>query len=235
MAHYQHHFPKTNFIIGVRHPVKWFESFYNFRVNNRFKMPHANKLVGGCMRGFHNVCTKRAAFHVYLSRMGKTDISPEERKLLKFGQFPVPLKLMNTTARVFLYDTEQLDDSNQTRARMMRQDLQSFLGLRNALPPMVHYKPGKSKWDNYDNATQQHLQSMKIDICDEQYLPLRTNLMMHAVHASQWIRQHFLQSDDVVVSSREHFEQILLSWEHDPCDLSEVNLPNTTGAKLHVE
>lgn len=31
LTNYQKYFVKTNFMIGLRHPVDWFESFYNFR------------------------------------------------------------------------------------------------------------------------------------------------------------------------------------------------------------
>ena len=31
LPNYKKVFPKTNMIVGVRHPVLWFESFYNFR------------------------------------------------------------------------------------------------------------------------------------------------------------------------------------------------------------
>jgi hypothetical protein len=29
MRNYEKFFPKTNYIVGIRHPVLWFESFYN--------------------------------------------------------------------------------------------------------------------------------------------------------------------------------------------------------------
>ena len=31
LQNYQTYFPKTDFMVGLRHPVEWFESFYNFR------------------------------------------------------------------------------------------------------------------------------------------------------------------------------------------------------------
>lgn len=31
LQNYQKYFPKTDFMVGLRHPVEWFESFYNFR------------------------------------------------------------------------------------------------------------------------------------------------------------------------------------------------------------
>ena len=64
---YNQFFPQTDFIVGIRHPILWFESFYNFRVHNEFRMPPAEKLVGKCQRGWFNLCTFRSNFHIHLS------------------------------------------------------------------------------------------------------------------------------------------------------------------------
>jgi len=34
LKNYKKFFPATKFIVGLRHPVRWFESFYNFRITN---------------------------------------------------------------------------------------------------------------------------------------------------------------------------------------------------------
>jgi hypothetical protein len=39
------YFPHTKLIIGVRHPVLWFQSFYNFRVRGGTAMPPAETLM----------------------------------------------------------------------------------------------------------------------------------------------------------------------------------------------
>ena len=68
------HFPTTDLIISVRHPVLWFQSFYNYRVRNGYKMAEPHQLIGNCP-GFnddilnskkarvevqaHKVCTDR--------------------------------------------------------------------------------------------------------------------------------------------------------------------------------
>jgi hypothetical protein len=51
---YQRFFPKTNFIVGIRHPILWFESFYNFRIHNRIRMPPAEELIGHCGGRMHS-------------------------------------------------------------------------------------------------------------------------------------------------------------------------------------
>jgi hypothetical protein len=42
--------------------------------------------------------------------------------------------------------------------------------------------------------------------------------MEQAMNASTWIRQYFLHSPDVVVSSRDYFiHDLMASWKRDPC------------------
>jgi hypothetical protein len=61
-----------------------------------------------------------------------------------------------------------------------------------------------------------------IDICDAQYGPLRIELMKNAVDASRWIREYFLRSPDVTVSSPEYFRRLLKEWMQDPCDTASI-------------
>ena len=42
------HFPKTKLIVGLRHPVHWFESFYNYRVAYNVTMLPPEDLIGPC-------------------------------------------------------------------------------------------------------------------------------------------------------------------------------------------
>jgi hypothetical protein len=39
------HFPETKLVVGVRHPLLWFQSFYNFRVRTGTAMPPAEELM----------------------------------------------------------------------------------------------------------------------------------------------------------------------------------------------
>jgi hypothetical protein len=57
-----------------------------------------------------------------------------------------------------------------------------------------------------------------IDICDERYGLVRAELMKNAIAASRWIREYFLESPDVTVSSPEYFRSLLEGWMTDPCD-----------------
>ncbi|MCK7513861.1 MAG: hypothetical protein MZV70_64150 [Desulfobacterales bacterium] len=102
----------------------------------------------------------------------------------------------------------------QRALNVLGSDVQHFIGFEQEMPPMIHVKPGK-KWDN---ETQALKDAKKIDICDSEYDELRDVLMDTAIKASTWIRTFFLESDDVVVSSRQYLEEILVGWTQDPCN-----------------
>lgn len=52
------YFPATKLIIGVRHPVLWFQSFYNYRVRGGTVMPPAETLMVTCI----HVCLVNDSF-----------------------------------------------------------------------------------------------------------------------------------------------------------------------------
>jgi hypothetical protein len=51
------------------------------------------------------------------------------------------------------------------------------------------------------------------------------------ISASKWIRQYFLDQPDVIVSSRERFEEILLTWLEDPCGTKTTAPPKGKNNK----
>lgn len=214
MENFQRFFPKTDIVIGIRHPVKWFESFYNHRIQNGFSLPNASSLTGGCRKGAYGVCTNRADFHYYLSRLGFTKMTDEEKELMPSRSKKGKFQIFNITGRVFLYEVEQLGDEIESRSKEFRVDLQNYLYLENELPPMVWFKPGRAK---EDEVAEQLVSRKKIDICDEANKNLRGTLMISAKYASRWIRDYFIHNDRVVVSNPDHFNTLLKNWEADPC------------------
>ena len=74
------YFPNTLLIVGIRHPVLWFESLYNFKLQNLHPtLPsnywgNPNLLVGKCssFTDFFCVGTSKGYFHVHLAQLGKT-------------------------------------------------------------------------------------------------------------------------------------------------------------------
>jgi hypothetical protein len=211
------YFPHTKLLIGIRHPIRWFESFYNHRIQNQGgdTMPDPDTLGEGCRKGSAGVCGKRANYHVSLVRLGKTNYSNEQDA---FGKAEwkslVKDKPKVSPNPVFLYDTQQLADKNELRSHQFRQDLQDFLGLPTPLPEVLRVSPGKTL-----NATEQAARdAKKIHICDDQHKGLRKKLLDKSRHSAYWIRTYFLQVSDVVVSSPDYFLEIMDSYLQDPCD-----------------
>lgn len=224
MSYYQQYFYTTKLFVGIRNPVVWFQSLWNFRRNNLDSLPHPNQLIGPCMRGMKMTCTEMGNFAAKLMNLGKTNFNGSQpmtdlelqivgryKKHTFYNVSQVPY-LAND---VFLFDVAQMSDSDEARQLAFRHDVQSFLGLEGVLPPLVHAKPGKV-W----NSTVQALkEEQKIDICDDEYLPVRTELLRLARLSSVWIRTVFLKLPNVYVSSPAYFEELLLKWMDDPCAL----------------
>jgi len=193
------YWPKTKLIIGVRHPVKWFESYYNFntRQDKKNLMP-AEDMIN------HNLPDK-PRYHEHLAMLGKTKlVDKDEYELLGIDKIVTPPVMQN---EVFLYEVSQPFDQNQTRAELYAKDMTTFLGLKSPLEPIV---PRTSISRNYHYA---------IDICDDKFIKLRSQLMDIGRNASEWIRRYFLDLPEVFVSSKDHFKDVILaSWQNDPCE-----------------
>ena len=56
-----------------------------------------------------------------------------------------------------------------------------------------------------------------LDIRDEMYFTVRTELTELGRHASEWIPTYFLELDDVTASSRDQFLDLMSTWKHDQC------------------
>lgn len=228
-------FPKTKLIVGIRHPILWFQSFYNYRVqslpipkNDKDKplMPHPNRMIGRCHRSMHQVCTDSSLFHVHLAKLGKTQLTKDELDdpslrrhrdmIVKNGTRPD--RMPNP---IFLYDITQLrqphrgSHTQQQRSLQFRQDVKAFLGLQHELPPIPHSLPDPV-WD--DPQVQAYRDSQKIRICDDQYVRVRRRLLQQSQEASLWIRKYFLDAPGVYVSSRDYLEELLEKWMYDPCN-----------------
>lgn len=222
---YRQYWPNTKLIVGIRHPVRWFESLYNFRVQNLLQskvLPHANKLIGGCVLGKFHTCTHKSDFALSLMNLGKQNYpqprlaTPLEFEITsrynRYNRNVTEISYMPNP--VFLFALDQLGDANSTRNLQFRQDVSSFLGLQELLPALPHAIPGKRR----TQAEQIRRDKLKINICDDEFMPLRNDLMSFSVRNSMWIREVFINSPTVFVSSRDHFEEIMEGWMKDPCD-----------------
>jgi len=221
------YWPRTKLIVGLRHPVTWFNSFYNFKIRRNRQMPPAELLDGECLielpsleeikrviatklLGFDDrgVCAELSRYHVRLSWMGKTNISdPEEEALLGPQRRHTLASRAPLRNPVFLYDMQQRDDDNITRQRIFLKDLQHYLGLE-----MPFVAPSRKQKFLYEKKF--------FDICDEKYQHLRTVLLRNGKDAATWIVKYFLPHPEVTVSSPDYFREILSQWHIDPCSLT---------------
>jgi hypothetical protein len=223
LDYYRKHFVHAKIILGIRHPVTWFQSLYNYRVQNirhDRRMPEPNALIGNCAPWMAHTCTNNGDFAYGLFRLGKTnhpyprEPNPLEQTILSRHSPSVNgTEIPYVPNPVFLFELDQLGDTNTTRTLQFRRDVSKFLGLQQLLAEIPHVWPGK----NQDANEQRRRDPMKINICDPQHRLVREDLMIVARQSSLWIRHVFLKSPTVFVSSRVHFEKILQGWMNVPC------------------
>jgi hypothetical protein len=212
MQSFSRYFPNTKIIVGVRHPVLWFESFYNYRhQDGKTQLLPAQELIGKCadlgpFEKVASVCTEGAKFHEPLARLGKTNMqSTDERQYFSADAQNVSDTDAFSGIKIFVYDLAQLQDKDHDRSQILLQDLQNFLQVTKPFQPMV-VEPKRL----HDGT--------RIDICDPEYNHLREVLVDTGVKASRWIRRFFVHAEGVTVSSPKFLDQVLAKWEEDPCE-----------------
>ena len=208
------YFPKTKFIIGLRHPVLWFESFYNYRTRNNFTLPETDQLIGSCIAAAANVCTEEIRYMDHLSKLGKTDRSSHEELALLTTTNPKDLQGPKFQNEIFLYEISQMEEEDEELASQYRQDVQQFLGLNEPMSPITE------KLNVWEETA---FQEDEIDICDEIHAAVRADLMDIATRSSTWLRSYFLPLPDVHVSSPQRFNMLLEAWMIDPCTERRAN------------
>lgn len=215
-------FPQTKLLLTIRHPVRYFESLHNFRIQN---LPTPNdeftpplERIGICKEHSQGLCTDHANFALWMYRLGKTIDMPQtdvQKSIIKTHPYEAKHYTYPSSNKIFLTEMNQFMDENAERSATLRQDLAKFLELQHTFDQEApHAKPGM-KWSAESQAIRD---SRKIDICEEQYRPLREELMKGARETSLWIRTSFLASKDVTVSSPEYFNELMQGWMEDPCD-----------------
>lgn len=213
------HWPKTKIIVGIRHPVRMMESFYNHRVQNGFDIRPFDRLKYVNLPNSFGVHFSRAEYQVHLANLGKTDVAHNHTEQ---GLFPeTTLQAWNASSfpqpspnPIFIYDTAQLNDSNEARLQGFLQDLQNFLGLSQPLPPPLHERPGKEQVTE----RQREIDLKKINVCDDRYEKQRNLLTRKGAKVQEWILDHFLTSPSVYVANRGHFRELVRMYGDDPCE-----------------
>ena len=214
LQHLVEYSPELKLIVGLRHPVRLFESYYNYRITSmhdkgiqNFEAPPIESLIGA-ENSWKDVSTDTSRFELGLQQLGKVRLSKHQMKTLMSKHrvvAPVPF-------RVFLYTMEQIADHDKERSTKFGEDMQSFLGLSE---PIVFTHENK----NHFVGAKKHPET--IDICEPRYDDLRQLLVSQGNTTQKWIKEKFLKSPDVSVGgSTHHFNELLSTWANDPCTLS---------------
>ena len=213
---------QTKLIIGLRHPVLWFQSLYNYRVRQSYEqnwtsssIPSPHDLHG--TRQWKGVSTTAAKFDIQLKQLAKVPMTKNEvLDMLSNELDSYELRISTNPLKVFIYTIEQLEDTNTKRRLQFEKDIQSFLNLQHSLKNFASETKENVNDSSYPES---------IDMCDSEYKRIRKKLIRQGTKSSLWIRDKFIKSKDVTVSDASYFESMLKTWSEDPCDFDGRRYP----------
>jgi len=202
--------PNVKLVIGVRHPVWFFQSYYNYRITSMHdkktvvEVPPAESLIG-IEHHWKDVSTDIARFELGLMQLGKVELSGQElTHLTSKGR-----QMAEIPYQIFLYSIEQLDDTDEKRSAVFSNDMQRFLGLD---------EPISFTRENVNHFVGAKRHPETIDICEPRFDSLRSLLVEQGSITSTWILEQFVVHDDVLVGgSTQYFRDLLSTWGNDPC------------------
>jgi len=193
---------ETKIIIGMRHPVRQFESYWNYRELIWHDMPPPSTLIGSSKVAKRDVYTELAQFEKSLMLLGKSNLMQDDFAWLEENRRTV-LPIKN---KVFLYLQEQFQDENTTRFQQFLDDLLLFVGVEESKVtpddfPYANVIKGKKPFD----------------ICDEVHKDVRDVLLSGGKATAKWFETYLENSRDIYVSDKEYFLSMVNTWGQDPC------------------
>jgi hypothetical protein len=206
------HSPECKFVIGVRHPVKMLQSFYNYRVTEIYDKHWTDPIpdlldVLSKKVPWKDVSLDSGRFELKLLQFAKTNMTVSDLNMLLDRPH---YAIKPNRFKIFLYALEQInDDSDGDRSAEFRQDLQGFLELPTPIQTFGH--------ENLNRFVGSKAHSETVNICDAHFDSIRETLVENSRKTAVWIRDQFMNSPDVVVSNRAYFTKILEDWMKDPC------------------
>ena len=226
---YRRYFPRTKLIVGLRHPISWFESFYNFRIrhpkyphNATIQLPPPDELIGRCRLESRGLCTYNAEFHRQLARMGKTPLNSTERSMLHLDRSDIlGLGSARVDNPVFLYEITQI---RQNPAQFAA-DMAAFLGMNEPLKPFVEKKQSARA------LKAQAAKKKAIQICEPKYDKIRQELMKTAWEASDCILDYYMQHVTITTSPTSSFVEAKQRWKKDPCEAKKTMATTKTTSE----
>ncbi|KAL7533395.1 hypothetical protein ACHAWF_004477 [Thalassiosira exigua] len=204
----------TRLLLSLRHPVRYFESFYNYRVLEHYEygrnetIPTPFELSNGTKQ-WRDVSTAYVKYDVFMRQLAKVPINMTEMRGMLDDRL-YQKQISPNPFKVFVFAMDQLNDKNDSRRTKFQTDLQEFLGLETPLTDLTQVPKANSAGGRARHPKQ-------MDVCDRRYDGIRKQLLASGRRTSSWIRDKFVQSPDVVVSDEEYFSAILETWGKDPC------------------
>jgi hypothetical protein len=219
------HSPQCKFVIGVRHPVKMLQSFYNYRVTEIYDKHLTDPIpdlldVLSKKVPWKDVSLDSGRFELKLLQFAKTNMTVADMHLLLDRPH---YAIKPNRFKIFLYALEQIqvnDDSDGDRSAEFRQDLQGFLELSTPIQTFGH--------ENLNRFVGSKAHGETVNICDAHFDSIRETLVKNSRKTAVWIRDQFMTSPDVVVSNRPYFTKILEDWMKDPCRETPAAATTTT-------
>lgn len=198
------HSPHAQVIVGLRHPVWFFQSFYNYRVTELYNkgivganVPPAETLIDH--NAWLGVSTHQARYEFFLGHLAQGSTGQDNSP---------PSRIEATNFQVLLYTLEGMKEQESPRSKAQESDLASFLELDEKV---------KIPHENKNHFVGDKAHPETIDICQARYNMLRSVLVQNGNVSQAWIRDVFLPSAGVTVGDKEQFLREIETWQTDPC------------------
>uniref|UniRef100_A0A7S3Q227 Sulfotransferase domain-containing protein n=1 Tax=Chaetoceros debilis TaxID=122233 RepID=A0A7S3Q227_9STRA len=235
--------PRTKLIVGIRHPILWFASFYSQMTNNWGKInpmdltrpcSKEEKCQYGCPEGQRN-CIYRGRFHLALASLGKTKMTNRERLILAMNDADGgnAVENYNISNSIFLYEQTTLNDD------YVWEELAEYLNVAEI--PHSRYASSHGKADKFKKR-KEHQAEMKSgssrnskstmtknstlvreDFCSDKYDKIRAKMMPIAYEVAVWMQDYFIplardeSRTDVVIPKPDVMYDIVETYKKDPC------------------
>ena len=196
---------ETKLLIGLRHPVQWFESFYNYRTKKIVSKPPPSKsLIGSAAHSWRGVYTDRARYEEGIMLLKNFISQPEDKEWIE-SHDDMGVVDGGKPYKVFIYLMEQFTDHDKDRRGQFLQELSVFMEVE---------KP----FTVGDEVPKRNIDSHKIyDFCEKEHDEVRWELVQNGKKTAEWIRANLAEADGIILPNKEHFLDIVDTFGTDPC------------------
>ena len=183
-------------IIGMRHPIRWFESRYNFAHRLGKNIPSLSSLINvdqddATLKSFIEI----VQFEKHIKQLGLVELDSND--LERIGENHI-----RTTNKVFFYLQEQLQD--KAVAEIMFEDLKTFLDLRTPIDKELFAEGVYAKKETFD-------------ICGADFAHIRSLLCTNGNRTATWIQEKLIHGEGVIIGGKSGFLKLIEKWGEDPC------------------